>query len=113
MNILRAGFVSVVAFMPLAVFAAATTIQEVLTNLGPPIRMATNTIVALSFLAFFWGLAMYIFGAGDTEKRKKGIPLMVWGIVSLFVMLSIVGIVMMLQATFQVGGGTLQIPKIK
>ncbi len=111
-HLFRVGIAGVISLMPLAAFAAAATIQDVLKNLGPTIQLATTLVVSLSLLAFFWGLAMYIFGAGDTEKRKKGIPLMAWGIVAIFVMLSIVGIINILQGTFQVGGGSLQIPKI-
>ncbi len=104
---------SAVTLMPLSAFAAATTIQDVLRNLADPIRMATITVVSLALLAFFWGLAMYVFGSSNDEKRKKGIPIMIWGIVAIFVMLSIAGIVNMLQATFEVGPGNLQIPTIR
>lgn len=103
---------STVSLSPLVAFASASTIQDVLRNLTLPIQLATTLIVALSLLAFFWGMAMYVFGSSNDDKRKKGIPMMVWGIVALFVMLSIFGIINMLQATFLVGGGTIQVPKI-
>lgn len=112
-KIISITFVSAVAVLPLSAFAAATTIQEVLRNLTLPLQLATTLVVMLALLAFFWGLAMYVFGASNDEKRKKGIPMMIWGIVALFVMLSIFGIINMLQATFSVGSGTITIPVIR
>ncbi|TAK58646.1 hypothetical protein EPO14_02315 [Patescibacteria group bacterium] len=111
-KIIGMTFVSAVAFIPVSTFAAASTIQDVLRNLNLPLQLATTLVVMLALLLFFWGLAMYVFGSSNDEKRKKGIPMMIWGIVALFVMLSIFGIINMLQATFGVGSGTLQIPTI-
>ncbi|MFA5876891.1 MAG: hypothetical protein WC880_00840 [Candidatus Paceibacterota bacterium] len=111
-KIIGATFISAMALVPVSTFAAASTIQEVLRNLNLPLQLATTLVVMLALLLFFWGLAMYVFGSSNDEKRKKGVPMMIWSIVALFVMLSIVGIINMLQATLQVGGGSLQIPTI-
>lgn len=111
-KIISIAFVSAVALLPLSTFAAASTIQDVLRNLNLPLQLATTLVVMLALLLFFWGLAMYVFGSSNDEKRKKGIPMMIWGIVAIFIMLSIFGIINMLQATFGVGSGSLQIPTI-
>ncbi len=107
-----AGIIAL-SLAPLAAFAAgASTLNDVFNNIGGVINTATPLVVALALLGFFWGLALYIFGAGDEAKRKKGLPMMVWGIVALFVMLSIFGIVNALQGTLQIGAGTIQPPQI-
>ncbi len=113
-KILQAGVISVMSVTPLAVFAAqASTIQDVLKNLTPVLQLATSLAVSLALLGFFWGLAMYVFGTSNDDKRKKGVSAMVWGIVALFVMLSIFGIINALQSTAGVGSGTITIPTIK
>jgi len=109
-----AGITLAVLLFPSSVFAAtaARTIQDVLRNIGDVIKVATPVVVALALLAFFWGLAMYIFQTGDGEKRKKGLSMMVWGIVALFVMLSVFGIINLIQNSLGVGTGTIRVPTI-
>jgi hypothetical protein len=51
----------------------------------------------LVILFFFYGLALYILKAGDPEKAQEGKSIMIWGILALFVMTSIYGIVGFLQ----------------
>ena len=48
-------------------------------------------VFALALLFFFWGVAKYIWSAGDAKEEGKQI--MVWGVVALFVMSSIWGII--------------------
>ena len=63
-------------------------------------------VVTLALLFFFWGIMVFILNAGDPEGRSKGIHIMVWGIVSLFVVVSIWGIVALLADIFGVEVGT-------
>ena len=49
--------------------------------------------VTLALLFFIWGLAQFILASGDEEKRSEGKRKMGWGIVALFVIISIWGIV--------------------
>lgn len=98
---LRTGIATAVAFAPFAAFAAGS-VGTALDRVGALITQATPIVVALALLAFFWGLVTYIFGSSNDEKRKKGIHIMVWGIIALFVMLSVFGIINALQSTLGV-----------
>jgi hypothetical protein len=51
----------------------------------------------LAILFFFYGLAIYILHAGDPDKASEGKSIMIWGILALFVMTSIYGIIGFLQ----------------
>ncbi|MCK9352132.1 MAG: hypothetical protein WCT49_02780 [Candidatus Paceibacterota bacterium] len=51
----------------------------------------------LAILFFFYGLAIYILKAGDPEAAAEGKSIMIWGILALFVMVSIYGIIGFLQ----------------
>lgn len=49
---------------------------------------------ALCLLYFFWGVVKYIrTGAGSEEAAKEGKRIMVWGIIGLFIAVSIWGII--------------------
>lgn len=55
---------------------------------------------ALALFAFFWGLAVFIFQAGDETARGRGKQVMLWGIIALFVIIAVWGIVALLQQIF-------------
>ncbi len=97
---------------PFSAFADAATFTDVFNNLGKVILTATPVVVALALLAFFWGLVQYLFQSGDPEKRKKGLGLIVWGIIALFVIFSVFGIINVLQVTVGVGNGSIQEPTL-
>lgn len=67
-----------------------------------------NGLVALmilvAILAFFWGLIMYLFKQG--EDKSEGLKLMFYGVIAIFVMVSIWGIIRLLQQTFGVQNNT-------
>jgi len=80
---------------------------SVLGNISDLIRFATPIVVGLALLGFFWGLAVFIFSAGNAKKQAQGRSIMIWGILALFIMLSVFGIIGTLQSTFDVGNPTL------
>jgi len=57
-------------------------------------------IIALTVLVFLWGVFRFVI-ANDQEKRKEARGYMVWGVVSLFVMVAVWGLVNVLVRTFQ------------
>lgn len=83
-----------------AIALAANTLQGVLRTFGDLINTATPIIVALALLAFFWGLAMYIWGNKDETDGGKGRDMMIYGIIALFVMVSVWGLINVLGSTF-------------
>ena len=106
----------------------SATLFNLLCTVGQLVGAATPIIAGLALLAFFWGLAMYLFslsggegtaahsmyGAPATPQNKqRGKTIMIYGIIVLFVMVSIWGIVSILQNTFGVGsGGSIRPPTI-
>lgn len=61
-------------------------------------------LVALAVAAFVYGIIKYFLNPDNEEKRKSGKGYMFWGIITLFVMVSIWGLVGILSGTFL--GGT-------
>ncbi len=54
---------------------------------------------AICLLYFFWGIAKYIgVSAGSEEAAKEGKRVMVWGVIALFVVSSIWGIISFIRS---------------
>lgn len=78
-------------------------------NLGNIVTLAQNitriigilipAAFALAVLAFFWGVAKYIFSAGDEEAKGQGQRIMIGGVIGLFVISAIWGLVFFLGST--------------
>lgn len=62
-------------------------------------------ILVLALIFFMWGVAMFILGAGDPEKREQGKHVMTWGIVALFVIVAVWGIVFWIASLLDVAVG--------
>ncbi|MEK9185901.1 MAG: hypothetical protein AAB863_03945 [Patescibacteria group bacterium] len=57
----------------------------------------------LCLLYFFWGVAKYIgVSAGSEEAAKEGKRVMVWGVVALFVVSSIWGIIAFIRTELNI-----------
>jgi len=64
-------------------------------------------VIAIAVIIFLWGVVSYITAGADEEKRATARSLMIYGIIGLFVMVSVWGLVAVLGRTFNVGqGGT-------
>lgn len=62
--------------------------------------MLIPLLMAVALIAFFWGLVKYIWSAGNGDAQKQGRSIMVAGIVGLFIMVGIWGIIGILESTF-------------
>ncbi|MFA6397808.1 MAG: hypothetical protein WDK96_03110 [Candidatus Paceibacterota bacterium] len=88
-------------------------------NLGDLISTATCTIrvyliplmFSLALLIFIYGVVWYIWKGKDSKEQEEGKKFMLWGIIALFVMVSVWGIVSILTNTF--GLGTVFIPQLQ
>ena len=113
--------------LPNVAFAETTTLTDIFCKIGTLVDLVTPIVAALALLAFFWGLTMYLFslsgGEGSTAHSSYGMPatpqnktqgrtIMVYGVIVLFVMFSIWGIVNLLQNSFGVGNGQITPPSL-
>ena len=70
-------------------------------------------LFVLALVFFLWGAAKYIYQADDATARAEGSKTMLYGVIALFVMVSIWGLVGLLGGTFGIdtvipsfGGGS-------
>lgn len=63
------------------------------------VNMLVPLVSTLAIVFFFYGLAMYILNSGNEEKKAEGRSIMIWGVLALFVLVTIWGIIGFLQKT--------------
>ena len=82
------------ALTPAFAFAQTLgTIPQTLDAIGNLVDLALPIVVGIALLAFFWGLVKYIFAQGNEESKADAKKIMLWGIIALFVMVSVWGLV--------------------
>lgn len=64
------------------------------------IQPAILLVFSLGFLLFVWGLVVFAANPTDTTKRQQGTKHMLWGIVGMFIMVSVQGIIFLIDDTF-------------
>lgn len=79
---------------PLVARAAAQGVKALIISAHNLINVLIGIVASCAFLFFVWGLAKFILHVnGDESAVEEGKAFMKWGIIALFVMLSIWGIV--------------------
>ena len=83
------------------------SLQQLVLDFGDIVILAVKLVAALGFLIFLWGAAQLALNAGNEEAQKAGRNRIVWGLITLFVMVSVWGLVHFLQVAvgFDVDGG--------
>ncbi|MEK7586489.1 MAG: hypothetical protein AAB453_01315 [Patescibacteria group bacterium] len=82
------------------------TIQGVVCTIGGIISSAVPIVMTLALLFFFWGLAKYILAAGNEGSKAEGKNIMIWGVVALFVMVSVWELTALIKNSFGIPAGT-------
>lgn len=80
---------------PAIVLAAPKTFKELIGTFIFYVQLVIPVVIGLSILFFFWGITKFIFAAGNEEKVKEGKNIMTWGLLALFVTVSILAIIAM------------------
>jgi hypothetical protein len=109
------ALVAAAALLPaLASAQSLGNLENLLKAIGRLVNLATPIVVGLALLAFFWGLVKYIFSAGEEDAKKEGVRLMIGGIIAIFVIVSIVGIIKFIGRSLDVDqGGDLPVPGVQ
>ncbi len=113
-NTFRTLGVLAYASVPLVTAAADRTtancsqVSPPFTSLGHIFKWGSCTIIqfiipflfTLATAGFIWGIIQFFLNPDNEEKRKKGKTYMIWGLITLFVMVSMWGLVGVLSNTF-------------
>ncbi len=99
------GIGASLSLLPLPVIAQVTDFKSfVAVVTGNILKPLVPLIVTLALVYFLWGASKYILHGGDETKRAEGQKMMIYGVIALFVMVSVWGFVLVLQNTFFGGG---------
>jgi len=97
-----------VLLIPSFSFAAWNDIATTLTDLQTKTRFFGDLLMTLAVVLFFWGVVKFI----AQDKKDEGKTMMIWGIVALFVMFTIWGIISFMQTSTIDTSGVVPSPKI-
>ena len=75
---------------------SASGVLNLLDQVQTVIAAVIPILIGLALLAFMWGILLYLFSGG---KKEEGRMFMIWGIVGLFVMTSVWGLVAIVRST--------------
>ncbi len=99
-------------FIPFVTLAAPANFREVISLILDVINQLVRLVVVLALLFFLYNIFRMVFAGGNEESRKEAKTFMVYGIIALFVMVSVWGLVNILTSTL-FGAGAFNVPQLK
>lgn len=89
-------------------------LQDLIRAIGNLVEAAIPIMAGIGLLGFFWGLVRYIFSQGSEQQKVEGKQIMVYGLIALFVMFSVWGIINFFQTDLlgSPNGGVIQVQTI-
>jgi hypothetical protein len=73
-----------------------TYLSDAVAQIGALVNLLVPLVIAIGLLLFIWGLVTYIAASGDEAAKEEGKRKMIWGIIALFVIVAVWGIVQIL-----------------
>lgn len=93
-------FLLSIPIIPVVAFGATNTLADIINIFIQLTKSLVIVAVSLVSLAFFWGIAKFIYHADNETERAKGKQFLIWGVVALFALVSVWGIIIIIQRTF-------------
>lgn len=93
---------SLVLALPAIASAQSLGLLGTLVTINRFLNGLIGVIITIAIIVFFWGLVRYLTDVG--EAKHNGLIQMFYGLIAIFVMVSIWGIIHLLQATFGITG---------
>ena len=90
------------AVLTVPALASAVGLLDTLVTVNRFLNGLIGVIITIAIIVFFWGLVRYLTDVG--EKKHEGLIMMFYGLIAIFVMVSIWGIIHLLQNTFGIAG---------
>ena len=107
-----AGFAALAVFVfPMVASAQGGGVANLVREAGGLIQGLIPIVIGLAVLVFLWGVLKYVIAASD-DAKAEGKSFMLWGIIALFVMVSVWGLVNILRETLQLNPATPPAPGI-
>ncbi|MBI2610199.1 hypothetical protein HYW53_03410 [Candidatus Giovannonibacteria bacterium] len=78
--------------------ANAQTFKGAADNITNALESVIPILFLIATIVFLWGVVLYITAAGSEDKNKKGHKYIIWGLVGLFVMVAVWGLVRLITS---------------
>ena len=95
---------------PILAIAQSRGLMGALVTFNQFLNGVVGVIITMAIIVFFWGLVRYLTDVG--EAKHDGLIMMFYGLIALFVMVSVWGIIHLLQVTFNVQGQGVILPGV-
>ncbi len=89
----------------LSPLSASADVFDVLTVLTDFFFNVVPLLMSVAVLVFFWGIIKFIAQAGDERAVEEGKGFIIYGLVGIFVIITLWGIVGFMQESLGLGGG--------
>ncbi len=80
-------------FSPVLVFAQVNNLFDAESLVYVLLTKLAYLLWALAIAVFFWGLVKFIKNAADTKEHEEGKQFIIWGLISLLILVSLWAIV--------------------
>jgi hypothetical protein len=110
-NVVMYWVPSMLLVSPVIASAQGEGIFSLINQLGGIIRGLIPIVIGLAVLFFLWGVLKYVVSKDD-EAQKEARGVMLYGIIALFVMVSVWGLVNILGDTLRLNPNTPPAPQI-
>ena len=91
---------------PIFAYAALQTgqgkIGYILTQMRGILGSVIPVLMVLATIVFIWGVIKYVLSAGSDDRKKEAKNLIIWGLIALFVIVAMWGLVNVIGSTFGV-----------
>jgi len=104
---------------PLAAMAATalgSTALSIVTDIQAILNVLLPVLMLVGVVVFLWGVIKYITSSGDEEARKSARGYIIYGLIGIFIMVALWGIIQVAAQTLGIGGqtgGTIQLPTFR
>jgi len=78
---------------------------DLIDSFADVIDLSIGVLSAIALLVFIWGIVKYMTSAGSADKAKEGKSIMIYGVIALFVLFSVWGLVYFIQGELGIPGG--------
>lgn len=111
----KVAAVAALLVAPLAAFAQnLQNLNTLATSTLGVLNIVITIVFVLAILVFGWGVVKYITSANSPDKEKEARQFLWWGVIGIFVLASVFGLVRFIGTSLNVdqNGGAVNVPSV-
>lgn len=85
------------------------TIEGIITKMTLILGDIIPVLLVIATLVFIWGVIVYILAGSSEERKKQGYNLIIWGLLALFLIVTMWGLVVVIGRTFDIGNESIPV----